>query len=49
MACFGTNWERLREVKEQYDPTGLFRNSFWPLDIDGQALSAEEHEPPSPV
>lgn len=45
---FGENWERLVAVKKKYDPTGLFRNTFWPLDKDGREMDPSEHEPPEP-
>lgn len=48
MESFGANWDRLKELKKQYDPTGMFRNSFWPLDSQGRVMKPEEHEPPSP-
>ena len=38
MACFGDNWARLCEIKKEYDPTNLFRNTFWPLDATGEVL-----------
>jgi Berberine and berberine like len=47
-ASFGENWERLVELKMKYDPTGLFRNTFWPLDKDGREMNPSEHEPPEP-
>lgn len=48
MACFGENWARLKELKQKYDPDGMFRNTFWPLDAQGQIHEPEAHEPPSP-
>ncbi|KAH7912736.1 hypothetical protein BJ138DRAFT_1171783 [Hygrophoropsis aurantiaca] len=45
MACYGRNWNRLCEVKKKYDPLNIFRNSFWPLNADGEAVEPEEHEP----
>lgn len=48
MACFGDNWSRLVSTKNKYDPTGLFKNSFWPLDILGNPREARAHEPPTP-
>ncbi|KAH9976297.1 hypothetical protein BGW80DRAFT_1549469 [Lactifluus volemus] len=48
-ASFGENWERLVALKKQYDPTGLFRNTFWPLDKDGAEIDPSEHEPPEVV
>lgn len=47
-ASFGENWERLVAVKKKYDPTCLFRNTFWPLDKDGHEMDPSEHEPPEP-
>jgi len=47
-ASFGENWERLVALKKKYDPTGLFRNTFWPLDKDGHEIDPSEHEPPEP-
>jgi Berberine and berberine like len=47
-ASFGENWERLVALKKQYDPMGLFRNTFWPLDKDGAQIDPSEHEPPEP-
>lgn len=37
-ACFGDNWSRLCEVKKLYDPHNLFKNSFWPLDSNGEMI-----------
>lgn len=48
MASYGENWGRLCEIKEKYDPHGLFRNTFWPLNNEGYPIDASEHEPPSP-
>ncbi|TDL16930.1 hypothetical protein BD410DRAFT_794846 [Rickenella mellea] len=48
MGSYGENWSRLCEVKRKYDPTGLFKNTFWPLDIHGEPIDACTHEPPSP-
>ncbi|KAI0302441.1 hypothetical protein B0F90DRAFT_1714787 [Multifurca ochricompacta] len=47
-ASFGENWGRLVTLKKKYDPTGLFRNTFWPLDKDGAEIDPSEHEPPEP-
>ncbi|KAF9222412.1 hypothetical protein BS17DRAFT_708869 [Gyrodon lividus] len=44
IACFGQNWTRLYEVKQIYDPTNFFRNSFWPLNSKGDIVEPEEHE-----
>lgn len=48
-ASFGENWERLVALKKQYDPTCLFKNTFWPLDKDGVEIDPSEHEPAEPV
>ncbi|KAG1856075.1 hypothetical protein DFJ58DRAFT_785273 [Suillus subalutaceus] len=45
IACYGENWARLCEVKEKYDPDNFFRNSFWPLNAQGEIIEPEEHEP----
>lgn len=47
-ASFGENWERLVALKKKYDPTGLFRNTFWPLNKDGVEIHPSEHEPAEP-
>lgn len=47
-ASFGENWERLVALKKKYDPTGLFRNTFWPLNKEGVEIHPSEHEPPEP-
>jgi len=47
-ACFGHNWSRLCEVKRFYDPHNLFKNSFWPLNTDGEMVEPQMHEPPTP-
>ncbi|KAF8058700.1 hypothetical protein FPV67DRAFT_1523428, partial [Lyophyllum atratum] len=46
-ACFGANWDRLCEIKKLYDPQNLFRNSFWPLNAEGEMVEAHTHEPPT--
>lgn len=48
MASFGKNWPQLAELKQKYDPVGLFKNNFWPLDKDGQPVEELYNEPPSP-
>ena len=48
-ACYGENWGRLCEIKKKYDPDGLFRNSLWPLDVDGSDVEPLKQEPPSPI
>ncbi|KAF7982994.1 hypothetical protein HWV62_24606 [Athelia sp. TMB] len=45
MASYGSSWDRLKEIKKKYDPTGMFRNTFWPLASDGRVMKASEHEP----
>ncbi|KAG6334790.1 hypothetical protein ID866_4297 [Astraeus odoratus] len=45
IACFGENWARLIQVKQMYDPANFFRNSFWPLNSDGQIVEPQDHEP----
>ncbi|KIY46091.1 hypothetical protein FISHEDRAFT_48116 [Fistulina hepatica ATCC 64428] len=47
-SCFGKNWGRLCEVKKKYDPDGVFKCNFWPLDGDGNEVDADYREPPSP-
>ncbi|GLB37918.1 putative oxygen-dependent FAD-linked oxidoreductase family protein [Lyophyllum shimeji] len=47
-ASFGANWDRLCEIKKLYDPNNLFRNSFWPLNAEGETVEAYTHEPPTP-
>jgi len=44
-ACFGKSWDRLVELKRKYDPTNLFRNTFWPLDEGGQVVETSRREP----
>ncbi|KAJ7750109.1 hypothetical protein DFH07DRAFT_828209 [Mycena maculata] len=46
--CYGDNWERLRTVKQKYDPKNLFKNSLWPLDADSNLIDPRAHEPPTP-
>ncbi|KAG2073761.1 hypothetical protein BDR04DRAFT_1134121 [Suillus decipiens] len=45
IACYGENWARLCEVKKKYDPDNFFRNTFWPLNAEGEIIEPEEHEP----
>lgn len=47
-ASFGDNWSRLVEIKQMYDPENLFRNTFWPLDAQGEMVDPRTHEPPTP-
>ena len=47
-ASFGPNWDRLCEIKKQYDPTNVFRNTFWPLNAQGDMVDPRTHEPPTP-
>ena len=42
---FGKNWDRLVELKQKYDPTNLFRNTFWPLDEEGNVVQPSLREP----
>ena len=44
-ASFGKNWDRLVELKQKYDPTNLFRNTFWPLDEEGHVVEPGHREP----
>ena len=44
-ACFRCNWSRLCEVKRFYDPHNLFKNSFWPLNADGEMVEPRMREP----
>ena len=44
-ACFGKNWDRLVELKQKYDPTNMFRNTFWPLNEEGRAVEPNLREP----
>ncbi|KAI0819202.1 hypothetical protein BC628DRAFT_1085902 [Trametes gibbosa] len=48
MACYGKNWDRLAALKRKYDPHGLFKNTFWPLDARGNPIESLANEPPSP-
>ncbi|KAJ7578278.1 hypothetical protein C8J56DRAFT_969597 [Mycena floridula] len=48
IGCFGSNWDRLCEIKKMYDPTNMFRNSLWPLDGTGAAVEPRTHEPSTP-
>lgn len=47
-ASFGDNWQRLCEIKGLYDPTNMFKNTFWPLNAEGEIVLPETHEPPTP-
>ncbi|KAM6502593.1 hypothetical protein JOM56_002570 [Amanita muscaria] len=47
-ASFGANWDRLVEIKRLYDPTNVFRNTFWPLNAEGATVDPRTHEPPTP-
>ncbi|KAF7295948.1 FAD-binding PCMH-type domain-containing protein [Mycena kentingensis (nom. inval.)] len=46
--CYGTNWPRLVDLKQKYDPKNIFRNSLWPLGADGEPVDPRTHEPPTP-
>ncbi|KAI0061867.1 hypothetical protein BV25DRAFT_1947112 [Artomyces pyxidatus] len=48
MASFGENWSRLATLKRKYDPMGFFKNTFWPLSADGEAVDPRTHEPATP-
>ncbi|KAJ7133731.1 hypothetical protein C8R43DRAFT_644511 [Mycena crocata] len=48
IACYGDNWERLCEIKKQYDPKNIFRNSLWPVDANMEEVDPRTHEPPTP-
>ena len=42
MGVYGDdNWARLTRLKRQYDPKGLIRHNFWPLDEDGRPLGID--------
>jgi hypothetical protein len=47
-ASFGDSWQRLCEIKGLYDPTNMFKNTFWPLNAAGEIVLPETHEPPTP-
>ncbi|CEL63529.1 hypothetical protein RSOLAG1IB_12684 [Rhizoctonia solani AG-1 IB] len=32
------NWARLCALKKKYDPDGVFRHNFWPLDESGKPI-----------
>jgi hypothetical protein len=44
-ASFGGNWDRLTELKRKYDPKNLFRNTFWPLNKEGNDIQPSRREP----
>ncbi|KIK60801.1 hypothetical protein GYMLUDRAFT_73655 [Collybiopsis luxurians FD-317 M1] len=48
MACYGSNWDRLKDIKKKYDPTNVFRNTFWPLNAEGDPVEPWTHEPRTP-
>ncbi|EGO00584.1 hypothetical protein SERLA73DRAFT_86778 [Serpula lacrymans var. lacrymans S7.3] len=45
IGCYGTNWSRLVEIKQKYDPQNVFKNSLWPMNAAGEIIDSEEHEP----
>ncbi|KAH6914077.1 hypothetical protein BKA70DRAFT_1260374 [Coprinopsis sp. MPI-PUGE-AT-0042] len=47
-ASYGSNWDRLVEIKKLYDPGNVFRNSFWPLNESGETVDPRSHEPRTP-
>ncbi|KAF6759991.1 hypothetical protein DFP72DRAFT_805866 [Ephemerocybe angulata] len=47
-ASYGENWSRLVEIKQMYDPGNIFKNTFWPLNAQGEMVDPRTHEPPTP-
>jgi len=45
LGCYGETWSRLCEIKRKYDPTNVFRSSFWPLNEAGEIVPPQVHEP----
>ncbi|KAG8903742.1 hypothetical protein FRB99_002833 [Tulasnella sp. 403] len=35
------NWDRLTVIKRKYDPNGMMRHNFWPLEDDGRPLGLD--------
>ncbi|KAJ8509300.1 hypothetical protein ONZ45_g8515 [Pleurotus djamor] len=48
MSSYGENWGRMKEIKMEYDPKNIFRNSYWPLNAAGEIVHPSLHEPPTP-
>ncbi|VDB91324.1 unnamed protein product [Peniophora sp. CBMAI 1063] len=46
--CYGSNWDRLFELKRKFDPEARIKHCFWPAHPDGTLRSPEEREPPTP-
>jgi FAD/FMN-containing dehydrogenase len=43
MATYGDeNWHKLCLLKRKYDPSGLIKHCFWPLDEEGRPLGLDE-------
>ncbi|KAJ2918526.1 hypothetical protein MD484_g1863, partial [Candolleomyces efflorescens] len=47
-ASFGASWKRLAEIKQMYDPKNVLKNTFWPLNSEGEKVDPRTHEPPTP-
>lgn len=45
IATYGEeNFARLCKLKKEYDPTGLFRHTLWPLKKDGSPVTSVDDE-----